>query len=72
MEFLIAGAILVLAILIPALIPPRRPGKKARRIASSFGVFNEIFHPEAVKALEVIEEQAEAVKPMPSPEDKKR
>lgn len=39
-------------------------------MAGAMGVVNELFAPSAANAAHIIEEQAEARKPMPSPEDK--
>ncbi len=68
--------ILVFAIIasIPARIHAKKTGKKRPSGAMSgpLGVVNELFAPSAQNAAIVVEEQREAIKPMPSPEDKKK
>jgi hypothetical protein len=41
-------------------------------MAGALGVVNELFAPSAQNAAIIVEEQREAIKPMPSPEDKKK
>jgi hypothetical protein len=38
----------------------------------ALGIFNELYNPSAHAAQIIVEEQKEAVKPKPSPEDKKK
>ncbi len=68
--------ILVFAIIasIPARIHAKKTGKKRPSGAMSgpLGVVNELFAPSAQNAAIVVEEQREAIKPIPSPEDKKK
>lgn len=44
--------------------------KRGASMSAAFGVLEEIFHPSGHNAAVIREEQAEARKPMPSPEDK--
>ncbi len=69
MEYLAAIGIVALVLLVPAFMP-RRKYKKNRALAGVLSGFDEIFHPSAKQAQEIIAEQAQASKPMPSPEDK--
>ena len=39
-------------------------------MAGALGIVNELFAPSAANAAHILEEQAEARKPLPSPEDK--
>ena len=71
MDYLLAVAVIAVAILIPAFIPQRISGKRNRALSGILSSFDEVFHPSAKEAQLVVEEQSEAVKPMPSPEDKK-
>lgn len=41
-------------------------------MSGALGVVNELFAPSAHNAAIIVEEQREAIKPMPSPEDKKK
>jgi hypothetical protein len=68
-EYLAAIGIVALVLLVPAFMPKRKH-KKNRAIAGVLSGFDEIFHPSAKQAQEIIAEQAQASKPMPSPEDK--
>jgi hypothetical protein len=67
------GAIfaLSLAVGVPAM---RRQKKQKHRRGGSLGSamfpMNEIFHPAAHTSIQIVDEQKEARKPMPSPEDK--
>lgn len=69
MEYLAAIGIVALVLLVPAFLPKKKY-KKNRAIAGVLAGFDEVFHPSARQAQEIIAEQAEASKPMPSPEDK--
>ena len=69
MEYLAAIGIVAMVMLIPA-FAPKRKFKKNRALAGVLSGFDEIFHPSAKQTQEIIAEQAEASKPMPSPEDK--
>lgn len=68
--------ILVFAIIasIPARMHAKKTGKKrpSGAMSGSLGVVNELFAPSAQNAAIIVEEQREAIKPMPSPEDKKK
>ena len=46
--------------------------RKSAKISGAFSVFNEIYQPSAHSAQIIVEEQREAIKPKPSPEDKKK
>jgi hypothetical protein len=75
MELVVAlAAIVVVALLasIPSWRESKRTGKKKRggSMAAAMGVVNELFAPSAANAAHIIEEQSEARKPIPSPEDK--
>jgi hypothetical protein len=70
MDWLWAIAVLATALIVPAFIPQAKAGKNKRALSSAFSVFDEIFHPSAKQAQQVVEEQVQAVKPMPTPEDK--
>jgi hypothetical protein len=77
MELLITvTAILIFAIIasIPARMHAKKTGKKrtSGAMSGALGVVNELFAPSAHNAAIIVEEQREAIKPMPSPEDKKR
>lgn len=69
MEYLAAIGIVAVVLLVPAFLPKRKH-KQNRALAGVLSGFDEIFHPSAKQAQEIIAEQAEASKPMPSPEDK--
>ena len=76
MELLLAMAAIV-AIAWVASIPARREGKRTGKRpggskAGALGVVNELFAPSAHNAAIIVEEQREAIKPMPSPEDKEK
>ena len=67
------GAVgLVTAVSIYAIRNERKSGKKLGRGSAAAGlqVINELFQPSAANAALIIEEQREARKPLPSPEDK--
>lgn len=77
MELLITlSAIVIFAIIasIPAQLHARKTGKKRAggAMSGALGVVNELFAPSAHNAAIIVEEQREAIKPMPSPEDKKK
>lgn len=76
MELLIVfGFIVVLALLvgIPAMIRNKKIGRRGvSGIAGALGTINELYQPSAKNASVIVEEQAEAIKPLPSPEAKKR
>jgi hypothetical protein len=69
-------AIVVFAIIasIPARMHAKKTGKKrtSGAMSGALGVVNELFAPSAHNAAIIVEEQREAIKPMPSPEDKKK
>jgi hypothetical protein len=44
--------------------------KRSGGVGGALGVFNELFQPNAHTAQIILEEQREAIKPKPSPEDK--
>lgn len=70
---LVSGAVvLVAAVSIYAIRNERRTGKKLGRGSAAAGleVINELFQPSAANAALIIEEQREARKATPSPEDK--
>jgi hypothetical protein len=46
--------------------------RKSARIGGALSVFNEIYQPHAHSTQIIVEEQKQAVKPKPSPEDKKK
>jgi hypothetical protein len=46
--------------------------KSSGGAAGALGVFNELYQPTAHSAQIIVEEQKQAIKPKPSPEDKKR
>ena len=52
----------------------KKTGKKrtSGAMSGALGVVNELFAPIAHNAAIIVEEQREAIKPMPSPEDKKK
>lgn len=68
MEYVAAIGIVALVLLIPAFMPKKK-FKKNRALAGVLSGFDEVFHPSAKQTREIIAEQAEASKPMPSPED---
>lgn len=77
MELLITlAAIVVFAIIasIPARMHAKKTGKKrtSGAMSGALGVVNELFAPSAHNAAIIVEEQREAIKPKPSPEDKKK
>jgi|688.fasta_scaffold17612_13 hypothetical protein len=77
MELLLTlTAILIFAIIasIPAQMHAKKTGKKrpSGAMSGALGVVNELFAPSAQNAAIIVEEQREAIKPMPSPEDKKK
>jgi hypothetical protein len=69
-------AIVVFAFIasIPARMHAKKTGKKrtSGAMSGALGVVNELFAPSAHNAAIIVEEQREAIKPMPSPEDKKK
>jgi hypothetical protein len=77
MELLLTlTAILIFALIasIPAQMHAKKTGKKrpSGAMSGALGVVNELFAPSAQNAAIIVEEQREAIKPMPSPEDKKK
>ena len=77
MELLLTlTGILIFAIIasIPARMHSKKTGKKrpSGAMSGALGVVNELFAPSAQNAAIIVEEQREAIKPMPSPEDKKK
>lgn len=48
----------------------RSMGKRPSGVGGMLGVMNELYNPSAHSAQIIVEEQREAIKPMPSPEDK--
>jgi hypothetical protein len=46
--------------------------KRSGSVGGALGVFNELYNPSAHSAQMIVEEQKQAVKPKPSPEDKKK
>jgi hypothetical protein len=46
--------------------------RKSAKISGGFGVFQDIYQPSSTASRIVIEQQREAIKPKPSPEDKKK
>lgn len=50
----------------------RSMGKRPSGASGMLGVMNELYNPSAHSTQIIVEEQREAVKPMPSPEDKKK
>jgi hypothetical protein len=46
--------------------------KRSGAVGGALGVFNELYNPSAYSAQIIVEEQKQAVKPKPSPEDKKK
>ena len=71
MEYLLAIAVIAVAVLVPAFLPKRKSGKSNRALSGVLTSFDEVFHPSAKEAQLVVEEQSEAVKPMPRLEGKK-
>lgn len=69
MEYIVAAGIVALVLIIPALAPKKKY-RQNRALAGVLSGFDEIFHPSAKNAQEIVAEQSEAGKPMPSPEDK--
>lgn len=70
---IILAIIVVIAILgaMPTLVRNKRLGKKGvSALSAGLGVINELYAPSAKNAAVIQEEQREAVKPKPSPEDK--
>jgi hypothetical protein len=75
MELIVVLATIVMVALlasIPSWRESKRTGKKRRggSMAGALGIVNELFAPSAANAAQILEEQAEARKPLPSPEDK--
>ena len=66
------AVVLVTAVSIYAIRNERKTGKKLGRGSAAAGLqaINELFQPSAANAALIIEEQREARKPLPSPEDK--
>ncbi|MFM2321481.1 MAG: hypothetical protein RL612_628 [Actinomycetota bacterium] len=46
--------------------------RKSAKIGGAFSVFNEIYQPHAHSTQIIVEEQKQAIKPKPSPEDKEK
>jgi hypothetical protein len=46
--------------------------RKSAKVGGALSVFNELYQPHAHSAQIIVEEQKQAVKPKPSPEDKKK
>lgn len=70
---IILVAILVIAILfaIPTMIRNKKLGRRSTAaLSAGLGVINELYAPSAKNAAVIQEEQREAVKPIPPPEDK--
>ncbi len=69
---LTASIVVIFAASIPAMRYEKKTGKKLGRgaAAAGFQVINGLFQPSAANAAQIIEEQREAVKAKPSPEDK--
>jgi hypothetical protein len=44
--------------------------KRSGGVGGALGVFNELYNPSAHSAQKIVEEQREAIKPKPAPEDK--
>jgi ABC-type Co2+ transport system permease subunit len=67
----VAIAAIALAVGIPTTIRNKKnKSKKTSVMGSAMFAMNEIFHPSAHSAIQVVDEQKEARKPNPSPEDK--
>jgi hypothetical protein len=47
-------------------------GKRPGGMGGALGVFNELYQPHAHSTQIVVEEQKQAIKPKPSPEDKEK
>lgn len=70
MEYLLAAMLVAAALVAPALWT-HKPGKKRHSAMSgAFAAMDEAFHPAGKQATERLAEQAQASKPLPSPEDK--
>jgi hypothetical protein len=50
----------------------RSMGKRPTGAGGMLGVMNELYNPSAHSAQIIVEEQKQAIKPKPSPEDKKK
>jgi hypothetical protein len=76
MELLfILGFIVVIALLVgvPVMIRNNKLGRRTSSgLAGALGVVNELYQPSAKNSAVIVEEQNQAVKPMPSPEDKEK
>jgi type II secretory pathway component PulJ len=74
MELAIAfGAIIALSLAVGLPAIRRQKTQKQRRggsLGSAMFAMNEIFHPAAHSSIQIVDEQKEARKAMPSPEDK--
>ena len=71
MEIVLAVLVGLIAVLVPAFWS-RKPGKKRHSaMGGAFAALDEAFHPAGKQATEQLAEQAQATKPLPSPEDKK-
>ena len=68
--FSFIGVIAVLGAL-PTMIRNKKLGKRGvSALSAGLGVINELYAPSAKNAAVIREEQSEAIKPLPSPEDK--
>lgn len=65
-------AVLSLLVGIPVMIRNKKLNRRASGLAGALGVMNELYQPSAKNASIIVEEQQEAIKPMPSPEAKKK
>ena len=71
MEIVLAVLVVLAVLLFPAFWS-RKPGKKRHSAMSgAFAAMDEVFHPAGKQATELLAEQTQATKPLPSPEDKK-
>ena len=71
MEVVLAATVSLIAVLTPALWKSKPGKKRYSALSGALGAMDEVFHPAAKQATEQLAEQANASKPLPSPEDKK-
>jgi hypothetical protein len=70
MEVLLAVGLVLAVVVTPAFWKSNPTRKRHSAMSGAFAALDEVFHPAGKQATEQLAEQAEATKPLPSPEDK--
>lgn len=71
MDILLAAVVIIAAVIVPAVWVSKPGRKRHSAMSGAFAALDEVFHPAGKQATEQLAEQAQATKPLPSPEDKK-